>query len=677
VGDRSKIQPKPSTQANVAQRPVRNIREAADRASLDTGAVAPAKQGVSLLDKPPLHFAAVRRPTLFKPSPRKISQTSSNKRRVQRRSKRSQKQVVQKHAQLKKERVTKPVALKLHKQELKDTKVNTQPSIRFTALKKFIVKLSSFVSTKIGFNPLSKQTVASQPAVRTDAAIAADTQAISIAGTATSALVKRHHPQTVKVAKRMRLRAVARIVDAHIVRPMIWSGMRAARIGKQPTNQSTRRSHIVSTKQAAQIAIAMPAIVAQSNRTTSGHEVFIQRGNGLRTQASNASAAVAISGQQQAGKQSKATVMGAASQWNPAMAMRGSGRANPMLSYPAPVIMQQIDSIDRPEIQINDRLYSVIDQIEPEIGEELLACIMEQLGQGPKSLTDDEIRIQANSLLPSDIEEIDADTWKALLQETLVIVFQNVLPFDGHGMKKREAIYADAALVLDIDDELFIKWEACFNIDCLMENLVVETDSSTRFVQDEYESVVRAISEQVAMRANAALTPSHYQGAVIHSFETEAQWTAARFCAITHSRNKVATTTAHLAKTVKKDKNTAARIMALIASYSGISRRPATRAPVPRWSKEELQSLIEGLSKHAPSLLTNAQFRSQLTTWENKAFNQLVHRVNHENSMDQLRKLSPKEPFEAFFDLLEKSGQEDEVLHDIWQDMARNLSKLN
>lgn len=369
--------------------------------------------------------------------------------------------------------------------------------------------------------------------------------------------------------------------------------------------------------------------------------------------------------------------MSAAAIWNPAVAMRGSGRANPMLAYPAPIIMQPIENIDRPEIQINDRLYSVIDQIEPEIGEELLECIMEQLQSGPKSLAEDNVRIRANSLLPANIDRLNKDTWKILLQETLVIVFQNVLPFDGHGMRKSEDIYADAALLLDIDEALFAEWESCFDIDCLSENLLNNSDSPTRFVQEKYESVVMALLDQLGIRANAALTPSHYQGAVIHSFETEAQWTAARFCAISNSRNKVLTTTAHLKRLVKKDKNTAARILALITSYSGISRRPATGAPVTRWTKEELQSLIEGLTKYVPSLLSNAQFRSQLTSWENKAFNQLLHRVNHANSMDQLRKLSPKEPFEAFFDLLEQSGQEDQVLHDIWQDMARNLSKLN
>lgn len=510
-----------------------------------------------------------------------------------------------------------------------------------------------------------------------ESAMKEDVARETIADEARSSLMTNQHRITSQTAGTMKPHSSDHI-NTPVVRPLIWSGMHAVTMAKQPAGRRSHRARTTSLVQPMQNAVAMPSAAVRGSCTTAGHEVFVQRGNGLRDQTSNASAALAIAGQH-SGKHDRPTSVNASVRWHPTISMRGSGRMNPALAYPAPVIMQPIEHIDRPEIQINDRLYSIIDQIDPDIGEELLACIMEQLQQGPLSLADDDIRIRVNSLLPDNITRIDHDSWKALLQETLLIAFQNVAMFDKVGMRGRAVILADAALLLEIDPEFFAEWEECFAMDCIAESLAGYDVPSIRFVPERYEPLICAVQDQLGMRANGAFAASDYRDALPYSLETEIQWRAARLTAIPDSDRKVATAAVQIAKLAQKDKVAATRVFALIVQYSEVSRRCSTaNAPVRRWSREDLRALVAHFAEGAPWILSSAHLRSQLSPWENKAFNKLIYSANYEHARRRLNRLDPKQPVERFLDLLEESGQRDEVLHDIWRDMARNFNnKLN
>lgn len=237
---------------------------------------------------------------------------------------------------------------------------------------------------------------------------------------------------------------------------------------------------------------------------------------------------------------------------------------------------------------------------------------------------------------------------------------------------------ADAAMLLDLDVELYASWEDSFCMNSIAWNLSQDKVAPVEERFPKHKDVMLSVEQQIIRRSSEAFAQADYQSALLHTFETKVQWKAAQCSALDDGEKKVSASVALILELVRKDRPAAARMMTIIVRHSSLNKRKMARDIfVPRWNLDDLRVLIIKLTKEHVGVVSDNYFRSQLTAWENSSLNELILNANHENAKVLMKKLSPKQPYQDFVDLLEKSGQDDKVLHDIWEDIARNFSKMN
>ena len=454
-----------------------------------------------------------------------------------------------------------------------------------------------------------------------------------------------------------------------------------ASVGSKARLVKTRvqRHHVLAMPQHAQLLAMFRAQSSMSRGRVSGQTGTSAQRVAVTVKKSTSMVMGVAAQQTNSAMQTKAAAPYISSRAPAALGNRSPGIINPMLATPVPVGMDNNGNILSGDKWINDgSLYSLINHIDPEIADAFFECLLKQLQKGPASLAKSTLRQKANKCLKKGTPTINAITWASMLQEVLLQAMHHVKIFDDTGIRGSAAVRADAAMLLDIDDELFSAWEDSFCMNAIAWNLSVDNKVPVEDRFPKHQDVMLSVEQQIIRRSGEAFAKDDYQSALLHTFETKVQWKAARCSAIDNGEHKVAASVDLILQLAKKDRPAVARMMTIIVRHSSINKRKMARDIfVPRWSVDDLRSLIIKLTKEHVGVVSDNYFRSQLTAWENASLNELILNANHENAKARMKRLSPKQPIQDFVELLEKSDQEDEVLHDIWEDIARNFSKMN
>ena len=435
--------------------------------------------------------------------------------------------------------------------------------------------------------------------------------------------------------------------------------------------------HIFAMPQYAQLLNMFRAASARSRGEISAEgDAAAQRIAGQTKQ--TASIAFAVSAQQaRSATQTKAAAPFASARMQLMAGQRSPGQINSTLAMPAPVMQEQDGRILSPDAWIDGSLYELVDHVEPELAQEFFTLIAKQLQKGPSLIADDELRIKANACLHNSFALIDRRTWDALLRVTLIRAVHHVLLFTKTGMRGAPEIVGDASMLLDVDGDMFTSWEEYFGVSCIAENLKEKQESLDEQFPS-HQDLVNSLDQEILRNAVSAFSTEGCHSAFLHSFEVEVQWKAAGCCALQDSEEKVEKTTALIVHLSRKDREAASRLLTMIVRHSILNKlKMSSDVFLKRWVGKELRKLIINLSNINAAIVTDTYFRSQLTSWENSGLNKLIIDANQARAMERMKKLDSSQPFEDFFEVLEESGRNDEVMEEIFQTMARNFNKLN